>query len=236
MTVFGGRGRPVVVGHRGAPVAAPANTPESFAAAAQAGATWVELDVRRSADRVLVVQHDAWTVDGVAVVDLPAAALRERGVWALADVLGGLPEALAVDVEVKNLPGEPDYDEDQAVVGLLAEHLAAVRRPLLASSFNPLTVVTLREALTGVPVALLTSQRMAAEASRPLAAELGAQGWFPHVDTPGLDEAAFAAARRAGLATMVWTVDDAERAQQFARAGVDALCTNDPATLAAALA
>ena len=51
-------GRPLVLGHRGASAVAPENTVAAFAKARELGADGVELDVRRTADGVLVVHHD----------------------------------------------------------------------------------------------------------------------------------------------------------------------------------
>ena len=58
-----GRAVPLVLGHRGASAAAPENTLAAFARARELGADGVELDVRRTADGVLVVHHDP-EVDG----------------------------------------------------------------------------------------------------------------------------------------------------------------------------
>ena len=52
-------GRPLVVAHRGASHDRVENTVEAFAEARVQGAGWVELDVRLSADDVLMVHHDA---------------------------------------------------------------------------------------------------------------------------------------------------------------------------------
>src|SRR5680860_1070436 len=104
---------PAVVGHRGAPHRARENTVASFLAAASEGATWVELDARRSGDGVVVVHHDPVTADGRPVVEQAASELAAKGVADLAGVLAQLPPWLGVDVECKNLPGEPDYDEQQ---------------------------------------------------------------------------------------------------------------------------
>ena len=60
-----GLGRGIVDGH-------PQNTLGSFLAALEAGVTWVEVDVRRTADDALVVAHDAAYADGAFVVDLTA--------------------------------------------------------------------------------------------------------------------------------------------------------------------
>src|SRR5277367_3846394 len=49
---------PPVIGHRGAAAYAPENTLAGFRAAQALGCTWVEFDVRLSADDALVVCHD----------------------------------------------------------------------------------------------------------------------------------------------------------------------------------
>ena len=48
----------LIIGHRGAPAAAPENTLQSFLLAAQTGAQMVELDVHLSKDGKVVVIHD----------------------------------------------------------------------------------------------------------------------------------------------------------------------------------
>ena len=49
---------PKVIGHRGAMAYALENTLESFREARRRGATWVEIDVKLTADGVPVVMHD----------------------------------------------------------------------------------------------------------------------------------------------------------------------------------
>jgi len=227
---------PVVVGHRGAPRRAPENTAASFAAAAADGATWVELDARRCADG-LVVAHDPVTAGGVVLIDRTVADLAALGVEELSGVLAGLPAGLGVDVELKNLPGEPDADDDEALAAQVAPLLvaAAAVRPVVATSFNPATVAAVGEHAPGVPRGFLSGPGLKAVAALDVATEIGASVLCPHVDAPGLDDAV-AEIRAAGLAVLVWTVDDPARAVALAAAGADALCTNDPALLVAALA
>lgn len=237
MEPFGSAERPVVMAHRGSPLRAPENTPASFAAAVAEGATWVELDARRSADGVVVVHHDPETADGAPVVERSAAELRTLDVWDLATVLAELPGGVGVDVELKNLPGEPDYDEEERLGELVAAVLAAGagRRPLLVSSFNPSTALAAAAGLAGVPAGLLSLDTLELHAAADVAAELGFGVLCPHAGAPGLDREGVAAARARGLALLVWTVDDPRRARALAGAGVDALCTNDPAGVLAAL-
>lgn len=236
MSVFGRQdGWPVVIGHRGAPREAPQNTFDGFVAAVAAGADWVELDVRRSRDDQVVVVHDPVTPDGVAVVERDAAALARLGVPRLADVLERLPRRVGVDVELKNLPGQPDFDETEVLAGLVADVLAAsAPRPLLASSFNPATASAIAAA-TAVPAGLVTGAGTSLATGGEIAAELGLDVVCAHVRARGLDADTVAAVHARGLEVMVWVVDDEATARRLAAAGVDALCSDDPRRLVRAL-
>lgn len=227
---------PVVMGHRGAPLRRPENTSASFALAAGEGATWVELDARLTADGTAAVHHDPVLADGTAVIDCDRGRLAGAGVEALETVLDGLAPGLGVDVELKNLPGEPDYDEDDRLVGVVAELLAPRlgTRPFLVSSFNPLSVQRSAEAL-GCPAGLLFLATLGLGDALEIAAEVGAQVLCPHREVEGLDTAGVEAAHAAGYPVLVWTVDDPEDARRLAAARVDAICTNDPAGIVAAL-
>jgi len=237
MSVFASDDGPVVVGHRGAPREAPQNTHDGFAAAVAAGADWVELDARRSRDGQVVVVHDALTPDGVPVVERDAADLEALGVSRLVDVLERLPSRIGVDVELKNLPGQPDYDDDDVLAELVAAVLAAQRgtRPLLVSSFNPATVTAAAAALRGVAAGLVTGAGTSLGTAAEVAAELGLDVVCPHVAARGLDADTVAAAHARGLEVMVWTVDDIATARRLAALGVDALCSDDPRGIVRAL-
>ena len=229
---------PVVVGHRGAPRRAAENTVAAFHAAAEDGATWVELDARRTADDRLAVIHDPVDGYGRAVIEQTAAELAAQGIALLDEVLEALPDGLGVDIELKNLPGEPDFDEEQRLAALVADVLRPLRgtRPVVVSSFNPLARQAVRDALPGVLVAQLIPPGMSLTEGIELSAQFGvADGVFPHGSAPDLDAATVTAAHERGLSVMVWTVDDPADALRLVRAGVDALCTNDAAAIVAAL-
>src|SRR5579884_848459 len=158
-----------VLGHRGASAACPENTIEAFLEAVRLGADGVELDVRRTADGALAVHHDA-VVPGLG----PLAELRVRDLPAHVPLLDAALDAVpgvVVNVEVKNIPGEPGFDPDELAgrqaAALLAERLAADRtvggrragRPggsLIVSSFTPATLDAVLAAAPEVPVGLLT--------------------------------------------------------------------------------
>ena len=101
--------RPLVIAHRGASSDFPENSLEAFSGAFEQGADWIELDVRRSKDGVLVVHHDAHLSDGRLIRDLDSNLLPEE-VPSLAEAFEA-SENMGVNVEIKHLPGEPDFEE-----------------------------------------------------------------------------------------------------------------------------
>src|SRR4051812_6725756 len=103
--------RPLVLAHRGASAQAPANTLEAFALARTLGADGVELDVRRTADDILVVHHDPDAAGIGLLADAEFATVRATlpALPTLAEALAQC-EGLLVNVEIKCLPWEPDSD------------------------------------------------------------------------------------------------------------------------------
>jgi glycerophosphoryl diester phosphodiesterase len=152
-TVIGhrGLGSGVVQGHR-------QNTLGSFLAAVEAGLDWVEVDVRRTADDVLVVVHDRTWPDGTAVVDVTGAEADRRGALRLETLVGELPDTVGVDLDVKTVMEDCLRTPEQTTAGLLAPLATAqlARRPLMVSSFDPSALGVLRDAAPGVPLGLLT--------------------------------------------------------------------------------
>ena len=100
-----------VIAHRGASAAAPENTVEAFRLARTLGADWVELDARRTADGRVIVHHDAVLPDGRVIVELDRADLPPS-VCDLSDALDAC-HGMSVNIEIKNWPADPDFDEDE---------------------------------------------------------------------------------------------------------------------------
>ena len=92
--------RPLVIAHRGASSDFPENSLEAFSGAFEQGADWIELDVRRSKDGVLVVHHDAHLSDGRLIRDLDSNLLPEE-VPSLAEAFEA-SENMGVKVEIKH--------------------------------------------------------------------------------------------------------------------------------------
>ena len=220
--------------HRGASAAAPENTVEAFRLAKELGADWVELDVRLSADGVVVVHHDARLADGRMLAELTIEEMPDS-VPSLAEALEAC-EGMGVNIEIKNLPDDPDYDADHAVVDAVAGLAQAYLGPerTLISSFNIESVDRMHRVDPTLPCAWLFFQMTdpASVVDRAVAHEMSAIHPFDNL----VDAAMVRRAHEAGLRVNVWTVDDPERMRSLIELGVDGICTNVPDVMRAVLA
>lgn len=216
----------LVIAHRGASGAKPENTVAAFEEAARLGADMVELDVRRTADGALVVHHDAAVAGVGTIVELSRADLP-ASVPTLADALEACA-GMGVNIEIKNSPIDPDYDEGDAVAGAVAGLVLAKRLQdrVIVSSFNLATVDAVRAASSRVPTALLTVPALDQKWAIDIAAERGHAAWHPHHTSVTAD--LVDAAHAAGLRVNTWTVDDPARMRELAAMGVDGIVTNLP--------
>ncbi len=222
-----------VIAHRGASRDERENTVAAFRRAVALGADGVELDVRRSADGVLVVHHDAHLGDGRAIVDTAARDLPAH-VARLTAALDAAAGAL-VNLEIKNAPGEPDFDPDEGVAAAVAESLAARPEPAdrwLVSSFRMETIDRLRALAPELATAYLTDRLD----DTVLDAVAGGGHVAVHPWVGDLGATAIAAAHARGLRVNVWTCNDPVRALELARCGVDGIVTDVPDVILTALA
>jgi glycerophosphoryl diester phosphodiesterase len=223
----------LVIAHRGAPRLARENTVEAFTAAIATGAGAIELDVRRTADGYLVVHHDALLDDGRPIVscqrnDLPAH------IPALTGALDAC-QGVIVDVEIKNLPGEPDFDPEERLAAAVVELLGGRQEPLdtwLISSFRRETIDRCRSVNPAVATGWLTLGNVTDDdiAWVAGAGHAAIHPWDPTVDRQLIDRC-----HAAGLDVNTWTTNDVGRAAELASWGIDGICTDIPDVLVAAV-
>jgi glycerophosphoryl diester phosphodiesterase len=220
---------PLILGHRGAPRAAPENTVAAFRRARELGADGVELDVRRTADGALVLHHDA-VIEGfglVAASTFPALRSSHPSIPTLAEALDAT-HGLLVNVEVKCLPWEEDADPEHEVVAAVVDLVLDTGAKVVISSFDLGAVDACRTRAPQLETGWLThSQDVTVVA--PIAADHGHM-WL-HPDRASVLRApgpALASCHDRGLRVDVWTVDDPDEMRLLAQAGVDAIITNVP--------
>jgi glycerophosphoryl diester phosphodiesterase len=224
----------LVIAHRGAPRLARENTVESFTAAVATGAGAVELDVRRTSDGSLVVHHDALLDDGRPIVSCRRDEIPEH-IPALSDALDACRGAI-VDVEIKNLPGEADFDSADriadAVVALLGERPEPADSWLI-SSFRRETIDRCRAVDSRIATGWLT---IGAVTEQEIAWVVDAGHAAIHPWDPTVDRRLVERCHQAGLHVNTWTCNDVARAVELASWEIDGICTDVPDVLVDALA
>ncbi|MFT7473843.1 MAG: glycerophosphoryl diester phosphodiesterase [Verrucomicrobiales bacterium] len=216
----------LVIAHRGASKAFTENTIDAFRGAAEMGADWVELDVRRTACGAIVVHHDATTADGRLIRDQQVADLPEH-ISTLEDVIDACGE-MGVHIEIKNDPTEDDFDPEHlmvpAIVKIARAKLSHART--LITSFDMGAINAVHDVDPKMPTGFVTEDDVGPEVS------IGRASAHAHTAVSPSDDIAtnrwIGAARDAGLAVYVWTVDDPKRMKALAKMGVDGIITNVP--------
>ncbi|HVR32920.1 MAG TPA: glycerophosphodiester phosphodiesterase [Acidimicrobiia bacterium] len=222
---FSGSG---VWGHRGWPSRYPDNTVAGIRAAAEV-AVGVEIDIRRSVDGQFVLSHDP-ELGGRAVAETAWSQL------AAVDLAGHRPALLTevmdiaarLDLEVKNDPSEPGFDDTHRTAREVAER---ARASDIVTSFWWPSMDAIRVSHPAVATGLLFSAPV-----DPLAAVRHAVDHGHHTIAPEhvlVDEVLMTFAAAEGLEVVTWTVDDVAEATRLAGLGVSAIITNRPGELIA---
>ena len=223
----------LIIGHRGASKAFKENTIEAIQGAREAGADWVELDIRRSLDGEIVVHHDPHTEASALIAATKASDLPSY-IPTLAEALEACGD-MGVNIEIKNEEDEEDFDPEHQMVPRTIEVARAKmdRAKTLITSFDMGAINAVHDSDPAMPTGLLTSDPIGAEVS------VGRAAAHDHVAINPSDEIItprwVAAAEEAGLAVYVWTVDDHDRMVELAEWGVDGIITNVPAIAVQAL-
>ncbi|RZU49636.1 glycerophosphoryl diester phosphodiesterase [Krasilnikovia cinnamomea] len=229
------------VAHRGYSAVAPENTLPALAAGVLAGATFIEFDVRTSADGVPVVIHDRTldrTTTGTGFVwESTAAELTalDAGSWfspayagtpvpTLAQALDLLrPYALTTPVELLvEIKPPASLAQIRAILDLVAERDLLART--VVQSFDPEVVRRAGEATPDVRRGLLREPFDADQVR--VAKELGVVFCNPSVAAVLAEPHTVAGLADVGVAVMPWTANDLAHWPDLVAAGVAGLITD----------
>ncbi len=221
--------------HRGGSEGPPAGTYEAYRAAADAGADYVEFDIRRTADAQLVAHHDPGTDGGQAIAGISYARLCELAgyeVPLVTEVMRIIAGKSAGHLDLKELGGE--Y--------LIIEQALEILGPgnFVAMTLEDASVAAIKDRFPDVPVALSLGRNLS---KMPWLSRFPARRreLYPlsRIRACGADWAAmnYRLARagvlrqchRGGIKAMIWTVNsDTALARWFADPRVDVVVTDRP--------
>ncbi len=213
-----------VFAHRGCTEGFVANTLEAFVEARRRGADGVEFDVRRSLDGALVVHHDA-EVPGCGLIHETRVADLPPHVPLLAEVIEA-SSGMAMNVEIKNLPGDPGHDPSGALSRAVAAELAdhGLGDASIVSSFDAATIEAFRAAEPSIPIGWLLGATAPLDRALEIAQERAYQALHPNfvlVTAPFVERC-----HHGGLAVNVWTPNEDRDLEAMLAAGVDTLITD----------
>jgi glycerophosphoryl diester phosphodiesterase len=225
---------PKVIGHRGAMAYAPENTLESFREAHRRGATWVEIDVKLTADGVPIIMHDS-SLKRTTGVDRMASEMRAAelplSVPTFEQAIACFGElGLGCNVEIKPCEGREAETARVTVATLRRLWPSKLPAPLL-SSFKDSSLAAAREAAPEFARALLIDEVKDDWQSR--AEALSAAG----INTNGKRLTAVRAVeiRKAGYVLSVYTINDGDVAKALVGMGVQCVITDTPDVILAGL-
>lgn len=194
---------PLVIGHRGAAALAAENTFEAFEKATEQGVTWVETDIRATADGALVLRHDL-LLEGRRLDRMSLADARDarHDIPTLGETLARFGNALHFNLELKEAGLAPRVATEVQTRGL--EHrvvissfhhrelqrsmalLPMVRHAPLISE-RPICLSRMLEGLVGVSIIVAQADFVDASLVEE-ARDLGAVVWVYNALSPRLLE------------------------------------------------
>lgn len=223
-------GRAVVVGHRGAPDRHPDNTLAGLMAGLDADGA-VEVDVRLSQDGRLVLAHGP-QIGGLVVADTAWPELRGLDLGS-GHRLCLLDEVLAipgrVDLEVKNLPGQPGFDPDGRLALLVASR---ARSGDIVTSFYWPDMDMVRGRVPGVATGIIIGEGGSFEDGLSHCRRQGHMAIAAHDSL--LDRRLCEMAAGDGVAVLAWTVNEMARGRELSHWGVAAIISDHPEMMTAA--
>ena len=257
-----GADRILVHGHRGARARKPENTLPAFQYAISAGVDALEMDMAVTKDGVIVISHDPILRPPVCSGPQPKAVihtltLRQVREWDCGRVqnphfltqeaipgtlMPTLDEAFALaaqgsfdyNIETKSFPQMPEYTPAPDVFAAMVldkvrQH--KIEKRVILQSFDFRTLVAMKKLAPEIRLSALTEADT--RAFSVIAAEAKADIISPYFKL--VTPAKVAEAHAAHLQVVPWTADTPEEWDQLIEAKVDAIISDDPATLIAYL-
>ena len=212
------------IGHRGARAYAPENTLASFGKAIEIGVDAVELDVRKTKDNKIVIIHDAdvkRTTNGEGLVS--ELTLKEiKNLSADGEKIPTLEETLDfLDKKVKVFVELKETGIEEQVLSIV--HAKSLEKNVVITSFLEDALKKIRELDKGVETGLIYAKH-----KNPIKAALELKANYLFALYRFTHTANVQKAHDNGLKVIVWTINNPEEVEEYAKKGVDGIASDKP--------
>lgn len=211
----------LIIAHRGASAYAQENTLRAFDLAFKFGATWLETDVQRSKDNVLVLYHDYSLTDGRKIKDLTFKELAKKDVPQLVDLLRITPKNFTLNLEIKN--------DDNIYPGIEKQILAEIKKvknikkkKIFISSFDIPTLQKIRKLDKQISIGVLTR-------NLKIKIPLFLKAKSVNISAKRVNKKIINACHKNNLKVLVYTVNDLQTYHKLKAWGVDGIFSDNPA-------
>lgn len=228
---------PSMIAHRGGAGYAPENTMAAFQLAERMGADFIELDVRLSKDRELVVIHDKtvdrttsfignvsqYTLKELRSMDAGSyysSEFSEERILSLQEVLDRFADRIGILIEIKDPPIYPGIEEKLAEILLRYNH-----DRIIIQSFDSQSLRHIHDLLPDIPVGVLIheDQHPLSEVKLNQIAEYASYINYNHVL---LDESFVRNIHDHNMKVMAWTLRYDRDMKRMKTIGVDGIITD----------
>lgn len=211
----------IVIAHRGASAYFKENTLKAFKEAFAMGAQYMETDVQRSKDGVLVLYHDYALPNGEAIKDCAFSRLQKFETPSLEELFFEARSAsVKINLEIKN-DGNIYPGIEKQLFDFLNSAPHAHKERLLLSSFDFETLRRARSLDSCVKIGLLTRDF---DVSLPLSLN----AYSVNISEKRVNADVIKICKANNLKTFVYTVNNITRARELEAMGADGIFSDYP--------
>ena len=210
----------LIIAHRGASAYTQENTLKAFDLAFKLGATWLETDIQRSKDGVLVLYHDYALKNGKKIKNCTYNYLREFKIPALTDLFEITPKNFTLNLEIKNDNNIYPNIEKQ-ILEQLKKAKNIKKEQILISSFSVETLQKIRAFDKEISIGVLTRKF---DVKIPLFLKARSVNISAKRVTKNIVDTC----HKNNLKVLVYTVNDLQTYQKLQTWGVDGIFSDNP--------
>lgn len=219
-----------IIAHRGAPNLAHENTMESFLRAIDSGTDFIEFDVRRTKDNILIAHHDPFIIQDCRKINISELSFSQLQIISsengyqipkVEQILSSLYTRTGFDIELKEEGCEEEVLEMLRVL--------AVKPKYFFTSFNPLILSKLKDINPSIQTGFLFKEINSVKLTNNKMADYLCPNYYTYLQNRDY----FLSPDTIYYTVAVWTLNDSDELKKaIADPRIEAVITNDTALAA----